>query len=133
VGGWWDLARVSALGYLKGLGRGVMQGDLVHRIEKRKGSISLTHHTILVGRFLGKGEARGFVARLHSKFSKYCIIIAALHLASVLGISQYEWEQYSAILITELGETRCRVAAERVLGSRKAEHRRKVKHVARQE
>lgn len=44
-------------------------------------------------------------------------------------ISQYEWEQYSAILIAELGETRCRVAAERVLGSRKAEHRRKVKHV----
>lgn len=44
-------------------------------------------------------------------------------------ISLYEWERYSTQLIQELGETRCRVAAERVLGSRKAESRRKVKHV----
>lgn len=46
------------------------------------------------------------------------------------GISLYEWERYSTQLIQELGETRCRVAAERVLGSRKAESRRKVKHAA---
>eukprot|EP00434_Breviolum_minutum_P009067 symbB.v1.2.007983.t1/scaffold496.1/size195705/7 len=44
-------------------------------------------------------------------------------------ISTYEWENYASILIAELGDTRCRVAAERVLGSRKAEQRRKVKHV----
>lgn len=34
------------------------------------------------------------------------------------------------MLTAELGETGCRVAAERVLGSRRAESRRKVKHVA---
>ena len=53
---------------------------------------------------------------------------SSLHLT---GISIYEWEHYAGMLTAELGETGCRVAAERVLGSRRAESRRKVKHVAR--
>ncbi|CAJ1411444.1 unnamed protein product [Effrenium voratum] len=44
-------------------------------------------------------------------------------------VSLPEWELYATKLATILGETRCRVATERVLGSRKAENRRKVKHV----
>ena len=39
--------------------------DLLHL--DRRGSISMTRYTILVGRFLGKGEARAFVPRLAPK------------------------------------------------------------------
>eukprot|EP00931_Biecheleriopsis_adriatica_P021349 TRINITY_DN13977_c0_g1_i3.p1 TRINITY_DN13977_c0_g1~~TRINITY_DN13977_c0_g1_i3.p1 ORF type:complete len:1116 (+),score=214.37 TRINITY_DN13977_c0_g1_i3:394-3348(+) len=42
-------------------------------------------------------------------------------------VTLQEWTEYSARLVDVFGETRCRIAAQRVLGSRKAEARKKVK------
>ncbi|OLQ05434.1 hypothetical protein AK812_SmicGene11380 [Symbiodinium microadriaticum] len=44
-------------------------------------------------------------------------------------ISLSEWQEYAKELTTAFGEIRCKVAVQRILGSRKAELRRKVKHV----
>ncbi|CAE6956906.1 ankrd54 [Symbiodinium natans] len=44
-------------------------------------------------------------------------------------ISLSEWREYAKELTAAFGEIRCKVAVQRILGSRKAELRRKVKHV----
>lgn len=64
----------------------------------------------------------GFQGRFRWDF-----VVADENLEGRIGLRQ--WRSYAGKLTEAFGETRCRVAAERVLGSRKAENRKKVKNI----